>query len=259
MKDLHFQRGSGDISKLFLRTGKDVHPFDDIGPVERMAVNQQSTLFVCGTHQKKRPDNVIFGRLFSDHILDLFEFGLFEYEPVQSFKPVDVNTMIKPVLVFQGEQFDFVSKHRRFKNYLIDFFKMVDYEEANIAELKRVMVFTAQGETKITFKQFEVNPGSEINQTDVKNETLKMNEIGPRFTLHWRRDKIGSDDLFKEACKQPKIRNMEMHKAKKNMFTDEFGQQMGKVFLQHQDLSTMATRKWKKQKPKAPVETADAE
>jgi len=33
MKDLHLQRGN-DISKLFLRTGKDVHPFDDIGPVE---------------------------------------------------------------------------------------------------------------------------------------------------------------------------------------------------------------------------------
>lgn len=201
MKDLHHQRGNDDVSKLFLRTSQEVHPFDDVGPIEKMADKQQSALFVCGTHQKKRPDNLIFGRLFASHILDMFEFGVTEYEPVQSFKPVDVNSMIKPVLVFQGEQFDFVTKHRRFKNYLIDFFKLADYDEANIAELKRVMVFTALGESKITFKQFEVNPGVEVNQTDVKNQTLKMNEIGPRFTLHWRRDKLGSEDLFKDACK----------------------------------------------------------
>ena len=43
-----------------------------------------------------------------------------------------------------------------------------------------------------------------------------MEEVGPRFTLGWRRDKIAADDLYKEACKKPKIRNPEMHKHKKN-------------------------------------------
>ena len=32
------------------------------------------------------------------------------------------------------------------------------------------------------------------------------------------------------------------------MFTNELGQQMGKVFLQHQDVKTIVTRKWRKQK-----------
>jgi ribosome production factor 2 len=58
-----------------------------------------------------------------------------------------------------------------------------------------------------------------------------MSEIGPRFNIVWRRDKIASDDLFKEACKQPKIRNPEMNKQRKNMFTNEFGEKMGKVFI----------------------------
>lgn len=49
MKDLHIQRGT-DNSKLFLRTSKDVHPFDDIGVVEQMAAKQGCALFVCGTH-----------------------------------------------------------------------------------------------------------------------------------------------------------------------------------------------------------------
>ena len=60
-----------------------------------------------------------------------------------------------------------------------------------------------------------------------------MEEVGPRFTLGWRRDKLAADDLYKEACKKPKIRNAEMHKAKKNQYTDSFGQKMGKVFIQH--------------------------
>jgi len=30
------------------------------------------------------------------------------------------------------------------------------------------------------------------------------------------------------------------------MYTDEFGQQMGKVYLQHQDITTLVTKKYKK-------------
>ena len=168
MKDLHMQRGN-DISKLFLRTGKDIHPFDDIGPLESMASKQGCALFVAGTQQKKRPNNITFGRLFDDHILDLFEFGVSGYHSMNAFKCIDINVHLKPILLFQGEQFDFSVKHMRFKNYLIDFFKMADYEEANIAELKRVMVFTSINDTVISYKQFEMNPGKTVNVTDVKN------------------------------------------------------------------------------------------
>ena len=122
-------------SKLFLRTGHELHPFDDVGPVEQMCTKQGAALFVVGTHQKKRPDNLILGRMFADHLLDMFEFGVYDYVPVNKFKSIDVDNQIKPILIFQGEQFDFSEKHRRLKNFLIDFFKFSDYEEANIAEL----------------------------------------------------------------------------------------------------------------------------
>ena len=58
-----------------------------------------------------------------------------------------------------------------------------------------------------------------------------MNEIGPRFDLSFRRDRIAAADLFKAACKKPKLVNPETKQMKKNMYTDEFGQQRGKVFL----------------------------
>lgn len=36
IKDLHFIRGSEE-SKLFMRKSHDIHPFEDIGPLEQMA------------------------------------------------------------------------------------------------------------------------------------------------------------------------------------------------------------------------------
>ena len=42
----------------------------------------------------------------------------------------------------------------------------------------------------------------------------------------------------------------ETKNMKKNMYTDEFGQQKGKVFLQHQDMKSLVTKKYTKVKGK---------
>jgi ribosome production factor 2 len=47
-----------------------------------MSVRQDCSLFIVGTHQKKRPDNLIIGRLFADHLLDMFEFGVSNYKGI---------------------------------------------------------------------------------------------------------------------------------------------------------------------------------
>ena len=72
---------------------------------------------------------------------------------------------------------------------------------------------------------------------------MEFNEIGPHFDLSFRRNKIGTPDLYKAACKQPKLMSSDTKKLKKNLYTDEFGQIRGKVFIQHQDTKTMALRK----------------
>ena len=48
IKDLNTLRGP-DMSKLFLRKGYDIHPFDDVSLVEKMASKQDCALFACGT------------------------------------------------------------------------------------------------------------------------------------------------------------------------------------------------------------------
>ena len=112
--------------------------------------------------------------------------------------------------------------------------------------MKRLLTFTATSDSKIEVRHYEINPGSKINETEVKQKVLKFNEIGPHFDLTLRREKLASTDLFKTACKQPKLEKPETKRNKKNLYTDELGQKMGKVFFQRQDLKSLELRKYKK-------------
>jgi ribosome production factor 2 len=257
MRDIALLRGFQDQTKMFLRKTVDTHPFDDVGALEHRCVKHDTSLFLVSQNQKKRPENLIFGRIYAEHLLDMFEFGCSNFQPIKNFKALDVDNQTKPLMVFQGEQFEFSEKHSRFKNFLLDLFRISDYDEINIAEFKRVMVVTAVSESKIEFRHYELNPGRPINETEVKTRSLTFSEIGPRFDLTFRRDKIASHELFKTACKKPKVLNPEKKAQKKNLFTDALGQQMGKVYLQQQDISTLATKKIKK--PKGPAKETKVE
>ena len=107
------------------------------------------------------------------------------------------------------------------------------------------MIFTSLSDTKIAVRHFEMQ---NINEEDVKKQTLKMAEIGPSFDLSFRRDKIAAADLYKAACKQPKLQTAENKRMSKNVFTDEFGQTKGKVYIQNQDIDTLVTRRYSKVK-----------
>lgn len=61
----------------------------------------------------------MIGRTYDGRVLDMFEFGVSDFKSVETFKAAEVPRELKPVLVFQGEQFEFSDKHRRLKNLLI--------------------------------------------------------------------------------------------------------------------------------------------
>lgn len=116
-------------------------------------------------------------------------------------------------------------------------------KEANIQELKRVIVLTCRGEKDpIEFRHLECD---DISEATVQMKTVPFREVGPSFNMVLRRDKMAANDLFKEACKKPNVRNFDKKKADKNKFTTVLGEKKGKVFLQHADLDTLNLRKYK--------------
>ena len=76
----------------------------------------------------------------------------------------------------------------------------------------------------------ERDPGGGIAPAQIVHP---FHEIGPSFSLRLRRDKLASLDLFKEACRKPKITNLAKKKAAKNKFTTDIGDVKGKVFIQN--------------------------
>ena len=153
-------RGDPEKCKMMLRNSKDMHPFDNVVPLESLAAREDCGLVCFGNHQKKRPDNLIIGRTYNGKMLDMFELGIYNFKSMELFNAKEVAREIKPLLVFQGEQFEFSEKHQRLKNLFygkifalviryIELFSLTDLKEANIVELKRLLVFTAVNDTDI--------------------------------------------------------------------------------------------------------------
>lgn len=100
LREIHIMRGS-DMSQLLLKKTHEVLPFEDASLIERTSVKYDCSLFAVGSHQKKRPDNLILGRVFDGHVLDMVEFGVENYKASDSFKPPEfINRDLKPILLF---------------------------------------------------------------------------------------------------------------------------------------------------------------
>ena len=47
------------------------------------------------SNTKKRPNNIVMGRMFDNHLLDMFEFGIENYESIVSIKVLDFSLIKK--------------------------------------------------------------------------------------------------------------------------------------------------------------------
>lgn len=131
---------------------------------------------------------------------------------------------------------------------LLDFFRIQDMQETNIEDMQRVMVFTCKGINEpIEVRHLECK---EITETLVKKNAVPFSEVGPSFSMRVRRDKMATVDLFKEACRKPKITNVVKKRQDKNKYTNEIGETKGKVYVQNQDLATLTVRKYGPKKAK---------
>ena len=63
-----------------------IRPFEDINSLEFLSQKNDCSLFMVGSHSKKRPHNLIMGRMFNYQLLDMIELGVLDYKSIESFK-----------------------------------------------------------------------------------------------------------------------------------------------------------------------------
>lgn len=234
MKDLY------DLKKpnaQIMKQKNDILPFEDITLVEKFASKYNASLFMVALHNKKRPHNLVMGRMYEHTLLDMIEFGVENYKGLKDFKVEKIIWGIKPLLIFNGELFESNHEFIRIKNLLVDMFLREEIKKIRLQGLEHVLSFTAV-ENKILLRSYRIL----LKKSNTKTPRIELEEIGPRADLVCRRNKFASEDLFKRACKKPKALKV---KTKKNISKDTFGTTYGRIHVGAQNINSIQTRKMK--------------
>uniref|UniRef100_T1IVI4 Ribosome production factor 2 homolog n=1 Tax=Strigamia maritima TaxID=126957 RepID=T1IVI4_STRMM len=222
---------------FFNKKNNDSLPFEDITKLEFFSQKNDASLFLMATHNKKRPHNLIMGRMFDHRLLDMIELGLEDYVALKDFHVAKVAAGIKPCLIFTGEAFEQQENYQRLKNLLIDFFHGEEVTAVNLAGLEHVLMFAALDE-KIYVRSYKIL----LKKSGTSTPRIELEEIGPSMALTIRRTKLASPDSYKSATKQPAQTKV---KKIKNIKKNPFGTKLGQIHMERQDLNKLQTRKMK--------------
>ncbi|CBZ53462.1 putative brix domain-containing protein [Neospora caninum Liverpool] len=113
-----------DAVYLHSRNQKDFHPFEDVSTGEYLCQKNDCGTFCLGSSSKKRPNRLIFGRMFANELLDMYEFQVVHYMGSSSFAGVEKPRLGgRPLLLLQGAAFESTEVHRGLRNILADIFR----------------------------------------------------------------------------------------------------------------------------------------
>ncbi|GFN84626.1 ribosome production factor 2 homolog [Plakobranchus ocellatus] len=223
-------------------------PFEDQSSVEFFASKADTSLFMFGSHSKKRPNNIVIGRLFDGQVLDMVEFGVSKFTSLRDFKTLKTASGIKPCVVISGEFFEDSDDNRRIKNLLIDFFRGPTVEKISLSGLEHVISITATN-GKFYLRSYRIL----MKKSGSKVPRVELEAMGPSLDLVLRRTHLASDDLFKRALKKPATAKP---KKKKNISRDDLGNRLGRIHMKTQEFDKLQVRKVKGlKKRKNDVET----
>ena len=85
-------------SMILGKKKNECYPFEENGLLERICNKYSAGFFVFGNNQKKRPNDVIIGRLFNEKIIDMVEFGVTDFTDLNTLTVFEYSS--KPLLIF---------------------------------------------------------------------------------------------------------------------------------------------------------------
>jgi len=242
LKDLHKVRSP--LASLFIRK-HDMHPFEDTQRLESLCSKYDHGLFAFGSSSKKRPFRLIMGRLFDSALLDMVEYRIKDYKPAEKFHKADCMAGSKPLVLFQGSQFESDEGMKRTKSLLLDFFSGPRPQRVMLSGLDQVVVCSAEegsipvGATApvtcVSVKRFRMN----MQKSGSRLPHVELEEIGPSFKMELDRTKDPDRDRWKQAIKVPKEVKT---KKVKNVSKDYMGERKARIHVGKVDYDAIHTQ-----------------
>jgi len=241
MDDLYALKKPAAI-KYNNKKSNDIKPFEDNASLEFFSTKSDASLFMFGSHSKKRPHNITIGRLYNYHILDLIEFGIVDYKPTEEFNQ-NVMPMLgsKPCFTIIGSQFQNDEKYTLAANLFVDFFRGQVTNNINLKGLEHVISLSVSDNGILQFRHYAII----MKKSGTRIPLVELEEIGPSIDFTWRRHQFGAEALRKESLLIPRILTP---KKQKNVALNKFKDKVGTVHVSSQELDNIHN---KVKKPKA--------
>ncbi|XP_073291908.1 ribosome production factor 2 homolog [Primulina huaijiensis] len=230
----HLKKGE---ALKYSRKNENIRPFEIGGEasLEFFSHKTDCSLFVFGSHSKKRPDNLVIGRTYDHHIYDLVEIGVENFKSMASFsydKKLAPQIGSKPFFAFIGEGFESVDELKHLKEVLLDLFHGEAVKNLNLAGLDRVYVCTALSPNRILFSHCALR----LKKSGTIVPKIELVEVGPSMDMVVRRHRLPADGLRKEAMKTAPVLKK---KKEKNVSKDAIKGKIGKIYIPDQKVGSV--------------------
>ena len=215
---------------------------DGRNSIEFLCTKNDCNTFAIASTNKKRPNNLVIGRLFNHQILDMVELGITQYKGcLTEYKKAPKKRLgSKPMFLFVGDVWHLDEKMRNLQNLLLDLLRGDPVDKLALVGLDHVICVTVGSDQIVRFRTYycklKKNPSGE------KAPLPYLTPSGPDFDFSVRRTDYASPDLYKLSRKQPKEAKA---KKVKNKTTNLFGETMGRLHLEKQDIDKMQGKRSK--------------
>ncbi len=226
-----------EVTKLGHKKANVILPFEDESKLEFLAHKNDASLFMLGTNSKKRPDNVVMGRMFDFHVLDMVEVAITNLRPAATFKAAGPGLGMRPCFVFCGDEFEQNPVLKRLANLFLDFFGGRSTNMINLRGLENVIVLTAVG-GEVHFRHYSVA----LQKSGERVPRVELEEVGPAFEMRVGRSKLATEEQWRQATPSDG-RAKDASKPRKNVVVDTLGSTLGTVHVGKQDLTSLILKK----------------
>jgi ribosome production factor 2 len=214
----------------------DFRPFEDITSLEFLSEKNDASAFLYISHNKKRPHNMVLGRMYDYHLLDMVELGILGYASINDYTGPKKMLGSFPLMLFQGEEWSRLPEFIKLKSLFLDIFAPVGVDGVSLQGIDHVISLTSFDSKYVSFRAYFV----QFKKGQGKIPHTELVAMGPSIDFVLRRTQFASADLEKLAMKVPK--QLKVTKTK-NITTNVFGETLGQVHMERQDFDKLQLKK----------------